>query len=124
MITKILFTLLIIIGAVIFLRMKQSETVQRPQPQRQKVEHSENVKLFRRGASLFLIFMVISALAVFFFKIGDRYATVSVHVINIQTGERVTYQAQQQDIKSNQFKTLQGRTVYVADIERVEIDPN
>lgn len=121
MITKIIFTLLIIMGAVIFLRMKQAEN--NPQTQPQKVERSESVKMLRQGAWLFLIFMVISALVVFYFKIGDRYETVSVHVINIQTGERVTYQAQQQDIKSNKFTTLQGRTVYVADIERVEIEP-
>ena len=121
MITKIIFTLLIIMGAVIFLRMKQAEN--NPQTQPQKVERSESVKMFRQGAWLFLIFMVISALVVFYFKIGDRYETVSVHVINIQTGERVTYQAQQQDIKSNKFTTVQGRTVYVADIERVEIEP-
>lgn len=122
MITKIIFTLLIIMGAVIFLRMKNSETER--QPQQQKVEPSENVKMFRQGAYLFLIFMVISALVVFYFKIGDRYETVSVHVINIQTGERVSYLAQQQDIKSNKFTTVEGRTVYVADIERVEIEPH
>lgn len=122
MITKIIFTLLIIMGAVIFLRMKQAEN--NPQTQSQKVERSESVKMLRQGAWLFLIFMVISALVVFYFKIGDKYETVSVHVVNIQTGERVTYQAQQQDIKSNKFTTLQGRTVYVADIERVEVEPN
>lgn len=122
MITKIIFTLLIIMGAVIFLRMKQSETERQPQPQ--KIEPSESVKMFRQGAYLFLIFMLISAVVVFYFKIGDRYETVSVHVINIQSGERVSYQAQQQDIKSNKFTTVEGRTVYVADIERVEIEPN
>jgi heme/copper-type cytochrome/quinol oxidase subunit 2 len=122
MITKIILTLLVIVGAVIFLRMKQAEN--NPQPRPVKVERSENEKMFRQGAWLFLIFMVISALVVFSFKIGDRYETVSVHVVNIQTGERVTYQAEQQDIKSNKFTTVQGRTVYVADIERVEIEPN
>lgn len=122
MITKIIFTLLIVIGAAIFLRMKHAESEQQPQPQR--AERSESVKMFRQGAYLFLIFMVISALVVFYFKIGDRYETVSVHVINIQTGERVTYLAQQQHIKSNKFTTVEGRTVYVAEIERVEIEPN
>lgn len=121
MITKILFTLLIIVGAVIFLRMKNAQNEQ-TSPAR-KAEISENTKMFRQGAYLFMIFMVISAMVVVYFKIGDNYETVNVHVVNIQTGERVTYQAQQQDIKSKQFTTLQGRTVYVADMERVEIEP-
>jgi len=44
------------------------------------------------------------------------------HVVNTQTGERVSYQAEQQDIKSDSFKTLKGKTVYVADIECIETE--
>lgn len=124
MITKILFTILVITGVVVYLRIKKAgEEQPQQQSRRQKVGRSEADKMLRKGAYLFLIFMVISALVVFFFEIGDRYSTVKVHVINTQTGERITYQAEQQDIKSNMFKTLEGRTVYVADIERVEIEP-
>lgn len=122
MITKILFTLSIIVALVIYMRMKKDQESVAAQPVRKKVL-TENEKMFRQGAYLFLIFMVISAVVVMYFELGDRYATVNVHVINTQTGERMTYQAEQQDIKSNQFKTLQGRTVFVADIERVEIEP-
>jgi len=122
MITKILFTLSIIVAFVIYMRIKQeNQAATKRSPT--KTTPSENEKMFRKGAYLFLIFMVISALAVMYFEIGDRYATVNVHVINTQTGQRVTYQAEQQDIKSNQFKTLQGRTIFVADIERIEIEP-
>jgi len=66
---------------------------------------------------------VISALAVFFFEIGDNYATVNVHVINTQSGHKQSYKAAQKDIKSNSFKTVEGRTVFVADVERIEIEP-
>ena len=79
--------------------------------------------MFRQGAYLFMLFMVLSAIAVFVFKLGDDYATVNVHVINTQTGKRITYKAEQKDIQSNHFKTLEGRTVFVADIERIEVEP-
>lgn len=55
-------------------------------------------------------------------EIGDRHKTVKVHVVNTQTGERVSYLAEQQDIKSDSFKTLKGKTVYVADIECIETE--
>lgn len=123
MITKILFTLTVIVGVILFFRTTRSRPGRQPGSQPKK-ELSENEKMFRQGAYLFMLFMVISALAVFFFEIGDKYATVSVHVINTQTGQKQTYKAEQKDIKSNSFKTLEGRTVFVADVERIEIEPD
>ena len=121
MITKILFTILVIFGVIIFARAKREKEISAANNTK-PAEPSEGEKMFRQGAFLFLIFMALSALAMFYFELGERYATVSVHVVNTQTGERVTYQAEQKDIKSNSFKTLEGRTVYVADIERIEIE--
>lgn len=121
MISKILFTIFVILGTITFFRMKREFDIR--QTARQSVEMSDNEKMFRQGAWLFMFFMVIIAIAFFIFEIGDRYATVKVHVINSQTGERVSYQAEQKNIKSKMFTTLEGRTVYVADTERVEVEP-
>ncbi len=121
MITKILFTLLVIVGTIVFFSKQREAEVRRSM--QKPAELSENQKLFRQGAYLFLGFMVLSAIVMLTFEIGERYETVKVHVINTQTGNRQTYQAQQQDIKSNRFTTVEGRVVYVADIERVEIEP-
>ncbi len=121
MITKILFTLLVIVGTILFFKKQREGEIRRSA--QQVPELSENQKLFRQGAYLFLGLMVLSAIVMLTFEIGERYETVKVHVINTQTGNRQTYQAQQQDIKSNRFTTIEGRVVYVADIERVEIEP-
>ena len=123
MITKILFTITVIVGVILFFRTRKPETQQQSRNSQVKKQPTENEKMFRQGAYLFMLFMVLSALAVFFFEIGENYATVNVHVINTQTGQKNSYKAEQKDIKSNSFKTLQGRTVYVADIERIEIEP-
>ncbi len=122
MITKFLFTLTVIVGVILFFKMRGAPAQQQTQRGVKKVP-SENEKMFRQGAYLFMLFMVLSALAVFIFKIGDDYATVNVTVINTQTGQKQSYQAEQKEIKSNSFKTLQGKTVYIADIERIEIEP-
>jgi membrane protein insertase Oxa1/YidC/SpoIIIJ len=122
MLTKILFTILIIMAAIIFLRMKNAEEARTPPGKARPKAESENQKMFRQGAYLFLIFMALSAGVMMYFELGERYKTVKVNVVNTQTGARVSYQAEQQDIKSDSFKTLEGKTVYVADIERIEIE--
>jgi len=119
MITKILFTIVVVLGTIIFFKKTRGQQVARSSA---PAVMSEGQKMFRQGAYLFMILMVISAIGVFVFKLGDDYATVNVHVINTQTGERVTYQAEQKQIKSDRFKTVDGKTVFVADIERVEVE--
>jgi hypothetical protein len=120
MITKILFTILVVVGTILFFRKQRTQQVRHSSA---PAVMSEGQKMFRQGAYLFMLFMVLSAIAVFVFKLGDDYATVNVHVINTQTGKRITYKAEQKDIQSNHFKTLEGRTVFVADIERIEVEP-
>lgn len=128
MITKILFTITVVVGIMLFVRMKNDKNQQASSARRggaaKPAEPSEGEKMFRQGAWLFLIFMGISALVMVVYELGNQYATVNVHVVNTQTGERVSYQAEQKDIKSNQFTTLEGRTIYIADVERIEIDPD
>jgi membrane protein insertase Oxa1/YidC/SpoIIIJ len=128
MFTKILLTLTVIVGIAFFLRMKgaENESSQSATTRRSpatKKEPSEGQKMFRQGAYLFLIFMAISAAVMVYYEIGDRYKTVTVQVVNTQTGERSSYQAEQQNIKSDRFTTLEGKTVYIAEIERIEIVP-
>ncbi|MEE8364306.1 MAG: hypothetical protein V3R76_00845 [Gammaproteobacteria bacterium] len=79
-------------------------------------------KLLRRSAYLFMGFMMLAAIAMIYIEISDNNTLVTVHVINSQTGSRVSYQARRQDIKSSSFTTLEGSTVYVANIERIEVD--
>lgn len=127
MITKILLTLSVIVGIAFYLRMKGADNASMPAAPSRRApavkQPSEGQKMFRQGAYLFLIFMVISAAVMIYYEVGDRYKTVTVQVVNTQTGERSSYQAEQQDIKSDRFTTLEGKTVFIAEIERIEIVP-
>lgn len=118
MILKILFTILVIFGAVMALKKQQSGRVQ--QSVIKSVKTIRNEKLFRQGIYSFMTVMVLIALSIFFF--GGDNSEMNVHVINAQTGHRTTYKADIKDIKSNSFKTLNGHIIYVADIERIEVE--
>jgi hypothetical protein len=128
MITKILFTITIIVAVIFYLRMRNPTKDTPSAGNRGRIHSSEpsapseNEKMFRQGAWLFLIFMGISALVMVVFGLNDQYSTANVHVVNIQTGQTKTYQAEMKDIKSNHFTTLEGRTIYIADIERMEVE--
>jgi hypothetical protein len=128
MITKILFTISVIVGVALFMRMKNagnatsSSNGSRSSRPAKPAQPSEKEKMFRQGAWIFMIVMGLSALTMAVYELGAQYETVNVHVVNTQTGERVTYQAEHKDIKSNQFTTLEGRTIYIADVERIEVE--
>ena len=125
MITKILFTISIIVGVIFFLRMRNASednpSDSSHSRSQQPAAPSEGEKMFRQGAWLFLILMGISAVVMVVYELGEQYDTATVHVVNTRTGESHSYQAEMKDIKSSQFTTLEGRTIYIADVERIEV---
>ena len=78
--------------------------------------------MLRRGAYLFMVFMVLAASTMIYIEISEGYATVTVHVINTQTGAKSSYQARREDVQASSFTTVDGRKVYVAGIERIEVE--
>lgn len=126
MLTKFLFTLLIFGAAILFIKKRQADENEESRPATQRVAPprviSENERLFRQGAWLFLALMVISAIGVAVFKIGGRYATVDVRIINTRNGEVRHYRAPRDGIKSDRIVTDDGRTIFLADVERMEVE--
>ena len=123
MLTKLILTLLVIVGALWFVSSKRGEPKQRVLVIANKKEQ-ENRQMLRRGAYVFMGIMVIAAAVMIFMELSDSYATVTVHVVNTQNGTRSSYQARRQDIQGSSFTTLDGRKVYVAGIERIEVEAN
>ncbi len=123
MFTKLLFTLLIFAAVLLFINKRQRDEDTPERQHRAERVISENERLFRQGAWLFLILMVLSAVGIAIFKIGDRYATVEVRIINTRSGEVRTYRAQRDAIHSDHIVTEDGRSIYLADVERMEVDP-
>ena len=123
MLTKLILTLLVIVGALWFVSSKRGEPKQRVLVIASKKEQ-ENRQMLLRGAYVFMGIMVIAAAVMIYMELSDSYATVTVHVVNTQNGTRSSYQARRQDIQGSSFTTLDGREVYVAGIERIEVEAN
>jgi hypothetical protein len=121
MLTKIIFTLIVIVGCLWFASSKRNQELK---PLQRKLEKKDNERklLLTRSAFAFMILMVLAAGVIVFFELKDDYETVTVHVINSETNARTSYEAQRQDVTEGSFTTLEGRKVFVADVERVEVE--
>ncbi|MCP4388258.1 MAG: hypothetical protein GY802_08180, partial [Gammaproteobacteria bacterium] len=73
-------------------------------------------------AIAFMIVMVIAAGTMIYLEVDARHSVVTVHVINTQSGEKKSYRAMKNEIHSDGFTTLEGVQVFVAGIERIEIE--
>jgi len=118
MITKILVTLGVIMACMwmVSARAKpELRQVRNPATERKK-------KQLRNGAIAFMIVMVIAAGVMIYLEVDERSAVVTVHVINTQSGAKKSYRAMKNEIHSDGFTTLDGVQVFVAGIERIEIE--
>ena len=121
MITKILLTLGVIIGCLWMLSARREKTetklkvIANPKDQQRQ-------KLLRTGAWTFMALMVLAAVVMMTVDLWDQNTVVTVHVINTQSGERTSYQARREDVQGDSFTTVEGRKIFSAGIERIEIE--
>ena len=121
MLTKLIVTLAVIVGCLWFASSKRNQELQPVQNKPSRKERERKL-LLTRSAFAFMFLMVLAAGVIVFFELQDDYETVTVHVINSETNARMSYEAQRQDVTENSFTTLEGRKVFVADVERVEVE--
>lgn len=76
----------------------------------------------RNAAIGFMIIMSVAAGVMIYLEFDKRTAVVTVHVINTQSGAKKSYRVMKDDINSDGFTTLDGLQVFVAGIERIEIE--
>ena len=121
MLTKILLTATVIIAClwVLSARRGKPEAVAKVVVSK---KDQQKQKLLRQGAWSFMLLMVIAAAIMILVDFWDSNTVVMVHVVNTQTGERIIYQARREDVQSSSFTTVEGRQVFTAGIERIEIE--
>ena len=118
MISKILITL-----AVIMICMWMLSS--RVKPELREVPNPTTVrrkKHLRNGAIAFMLVMAIAAGIMIYLEVDKCSAVVTVHVINTQSGAQKSYRVMKNDIHNDGFTTLDGLQVFVAGIERIEIE--
>ena len=118
MISKILITLGVIVACMWVLASRgkpELREIRNPADERRK-------KQFRNAAIAFMAVMVIFAGIMLYVQIEEHNAVVTVHVVNTQSGETKTYRVRKNEIRSDGFTTLDGTQVYIAGVERIEIE--
>ena len=121
MLTKLLVTLLVIVGCLWFASSKRGQNSPPLLVVASKKDQQRKAML-RRGTYMFMFIMLLAASVMIYIELSDSYTTVTVHVINAQTGTKSSYQARREDIQASSFTTVEGRKVYVAGIERIEVE--
>jgi len=121
MLTKIILTLLVIVGCFWFVSSKRGQNSQ-PLLVIASKKEQQRKKMLRRGTYLFMFIMVLAASAMIYIELSGNYETVTVHVINTQTGATSSYLARREDVQASSFTTVEGRKVYVAGVERIEVE--
>ncbi|MGQ9830892.1 MAG: hypothetical protein ACUVQI_04630 [Thermochromatium sp.] len=127
MIGKLLLTLTIILGAYGVLRaqwrINRLESSPRPRLNRpQRLEPSWQT--MRLAASLLIAIMALGSALYLTTRWFRDQEVVQVQVINANTGRITSYESRRGSIEGRQFKTLDGRTIRLADVERMIILPN
>lgn len=121
MFMKLLLTALVIAGAILTIRMR----TQRPREVRVQPEllsaPPERSPLLRLGAYGLLVIMLGGAVFYLYHQWRDAYQVVKVRVIDTRSGQTVVYQAYKGDVAGRSFQTVDGRTVALAEVERLEL---
>ncbi len=121
MLTKLLFTVLMVVGVALFYRAKRPpESVQQPKglprPSKKSAPFSG-----RFIAYTFLAITLSLSSWLFYRNWANEQRQVQVFVINSETGESREYRAKQGEISGRSFRTLDGRYIFLATVERLEI---
>jgi len=121
MLTKLFFTVLMVVGVALFYRAKRPpETIQ--QPKNLSPAHKKSAPFSGRfiAYSFLAVTLLLSSL-LFYRNWANEQIQVQVFVINSETGESQEYRAKQGEIAGRSFRTLDGRYIFLATVERLEI---
>ncbi len=118
MIAKILLTVGVILACMMLLSSRakpELKTIPNPEAER-------NRKAMRYTAFAFMLAMVIAAGVMIYLEVDRGSNVLTVHVINTQSGAKQSYRVKKSELRSDGFTTLDGLQVFVAGIERIEIE--
>lgn len=124
MLTKILFTLLVILGAIVYIRRRTSKRVLAPvvYPVSRPTVRERPRLVFYISLGLLLIMLVATGAYLLQMWLDDA-RIIRVQVINSNTGSVISYEVRKGDMVAgkNTFHTIDGRTITLAAVERLEI---
>jgi len=121
MLTKILFTIVVIVGVAIFYRNKAQHENEARLRARQSTGPEEAASLAPRTLAYILIGVLVAiSIGVFAYSWQRNNKVVNIRVTG-ENGETVTYHAYQKDIKGRTFVSLGGSQITLGESDRVEM---
>ncbi|MEM7195168.1 MAG: hypothetical protein AAF402_09475 [Pseudomonadota bacterium] len=119
MITKVLFTLLVIIGVSFYFRTKSTPAASAKKPVEPPTE-SETAVSTRSLAYIMIALLIAISMAIFIYKWQSDNRIVNIRVMS-DSGIATTYQARHKSIKGRSFTTLDGTLVNLGESDRIEM---
>ena len=118
MLTKILFTFLVIIGVALFYRNKKSAP---KAVAKSPAGHEPDGTLSTKSlAYVFIGILVAISIGIFTYNWHQQNRIVDIKV-TAESGEVIHYQARHRDIKGRQFTSLEGINVTLGQSDRIEM---
>ena len=122
MIGKLLLTLAVLLGAYGVLRARWRAN--RAVPGLDRPQQSDSSwQTMRLAASLLIAIMAVGSALYLAQRWFEDQEVVQVQVINANTGRITLYESRRGSVEGRQFQTLDGRTIRLADVERMIILP-
>ncbi len=119
MITKLLFTALIVAGVIFYTRHRGEARQRRPKRPEPRAERSSRYWRLAPAAALVAV-MGVSAF-VFWLEWEDEHRIFTVRVVDTRSGEVRQYAVYRDGVNGRSFRTIDGRRVTLADVERMEL---
>lgn len=114
MISKILFTLAVIAGVILLVKLRRRQVPAAP------VE-DETAQGFRWLALVAVGLMIIGSAFFIWQAWRDASEVLVLKVIDTRSGQVTEYRAYRSDIEDRSFRTVDGRRVSLAETERLEM---
>lgn len=117
MLTKILFTISVVLLVIFIFRAKST----RAQPVSDESTETGGSLSVRTVSMLIIVLLLVISSAIFVFQYKTDNRIVNIRVISTD-GSSTHYQALQKSIKGRQFTTLDERMITLGESDRIEMD--
>lgn len=121
MLTKILLTLLVIVIAFLVVRNRSASAPATAARSGQPAAAPIDLRRAWLIGGVVALLLVVSLGSILYRNWRYDQELVSVRVVDIRSGQAELYRARRAKVQGRSFVTLDGRTVTVADSERVEV---
>jgi hypothetical protein len=120
MIGKVLFTLGVVLVVALIWRTRKPPPQAQPAPRLINPVRSRRSSMIRYLAGAAVVVLLAGSVYLLYDHWRDRHEVVLVRVIDATTGRSVDYRARRGDIEDRRFVTEDGRSIVLAETERLE----